>query len=181
MGAWAWSVWFRHEEGVNFPNYQREQFFGHGDPTQPTPSANQIHVQFEKSGAIRIIVADSEDGDLDASEKSQDTPPGLNLEDGKWHHLVLSTRDDSLKGFNVYIDGVQRASGGAGGDKMNPDSRIRLCGRETSSGFNELRYFRGQVAHFSVWDSALSDAEVDSLYLAYTSEFNLPAPSDFTG
>ena len=29
-GQWAWSVWYKHEVDVNFANYQREQFFGHG-------------------------------------------------------------------------------------------------------------------------------------------------------
>ena len=44
-GSWAWSVWFRHEAGVNFPDYQREQFFGHGDPRFPTTSFDQMHIQ----------------------------------------------------------------------------------------------------------------------------------------
>ena len=41
-GSWAWSVWFRHEAGVNYPDYQREQFFGHGDPVFPTTSFDQV-------------------------------------------------------------------------------------------------------------------------------------------
>jgi len=41
-GSWAWSVWFRHEAGVNYPDYQREQFFGHGDPIFPTTAFDQV-------------------------------------------------------------------------------------------------------------------------------------------
>ena len=44
-GSWAWSVWFRHEAGVNFPDYSREQFFGHGNPVFPTTSFDQMHIQ----------------------------------------------------------------------------------------------------------------------------------------
>ena len=44
-GSWSWSVWFRHEAGVNFPDYQREQFFGHGNPVFPTTSFDQMHIQ----------------------------------------------------------------------------------------------------------------------------------------
>ena len=60
-GSWAWSVWFRHEAGVNFPDYQREQFFGHGNPVFPTTAFDQVHIQFERSGAIRTILYDQGD------------------------------------------------------------------------------------------------------------------------
>merc|ERR1712144_186564 len=35
-------------EDENFDDYQREQFFGHGDPSRSTPSRNQVHWQFEQ-------------------------------------------------------------------------------------------------------------------------------------
>ena len=39
-GSWAWSVWFRHEAGGNYPDYEREPFFGHGAPILPPPTSN---------------------------------------------------------------------------------------------------------------------------------------------
>merc|ERR1711933_145335 len=92
-----------------------------------------------------------------------------------------------MGGYNVYIDGTLQASspdGGAGGDEINPTGPIRLCGREQSTGFNDKRYFLGQVAHFSVWDSALSPDDVEDLYLAYVNQYDItqvvapPTPDD---
>ena len=67
-GAFTINVWYRHHE-ENFARYQKEQFFGHGDPRGGMAStANGIHVMFEKGGAayeatgtIRTILLDSND------------------------------------------------------------------------------------------------------------------------
>jgi len=189
-GAWSFSVWFRHEKDVDFPDKEREQFFGHGDPNQGTNTINQVHIQFENDGAVRSIIKDSNDAELDNLVSVQETPDSLNLEDGNWHHLVVSTRSDGNKGYNVYVDGTLDASSptgagnsdpadsdvwiAAGGDPIDPDGEIRLCGREKLDGFDAERYFRGQVAHFAVWDSALSNNVVSNLYVAYTEEYNIP-------
>ena len=61
-GAFTINVWFRHDQ-ENFENFQREQFFGHGNPSRSTPSRNQVHYQFERSGTIRTIVYDATDSD----------------------------------------------------------------------------------------------------------------------
>ena len=52
----------RHDE-ENFPGYSREQFIGHGNPEMQTSSNNQLHVQLEKSSAIRTITRDGDDID----------------------------------------------------------------------------------------------------------------------
>merc|ERR1719174_3250876 len=62
-GKWAMSVWYRHVPGENFQGYQREQFFGHGDPVFPTSARNQVHIQFEKDDGILAIIKDSKDHD----------------------------------------------------------------------------------------------------------------------
>ena len=49
-GAFTINVWYRHDED-NHANASREQFFGHGDPSQLMPTANQVHVMFERGGA----------------------------------------------------------------------------------------------------------------------------------
>merc|ERR1712039_866951 len=118
-------------------------------------------------------------------------PTNLNLDDGNWHHLVLTTREDGYKGYNVYVDGILDASSpageghsnpadseiwlAAGGDPIDPIGPIRLCGREKEDRFDDRRYFRGQVAHFSVWNSALSHLDVAKLNVLYTNEYGLPA------
>ena len=53
----------RNPPGSDFAGAQREQFFGHGDPLMPTTTRNQVHLQFESSGAVRTIVYDGSDAD----------------------------------------------------------------------------------------------------------------------
>ena len=40
---------------------------------------------------------------------STNTGPLVETHNTKWHHLVLSTRPDGLKGYGLYVDGVLRA------------------------------------------------------------------------
>ena len=49
-GAFTINVWYRHDED-DHANASKEQFFGHGDPSQLMPTANQVHVMFERGGA----------------------------------------------------------------------------------------------------------------------------------
>jgi len=239
----------RHEAGINFPDYQREQFFGHGDAIFPTTSFDQVHIQFEKDGAIRTILYDQVDwtrynlpcmadhcgstpeewvvnphcyryfangtGNPVAeacwrsgmTSASTDTHPAIrDYDNGLWHHLVLTTRPDGQKGFNQYLDGVLRAASpyvqgvgedkgyadlaylnhlGVGGDPIDPVGDIRLCGRKKPAVWSDedaewdfaqydpRRYFRGKVAHFAVWDSALSQEQVNDLHKSYVDKYGL--------
>jgi len=233
-GSWAWSIWFRHAES-DFPGSSREQFLGHGDPLEIMTSRNQVHVQFETDGIVRSHVYDTTDVDrfvysdqtderfpeqtdpLCYREKEcrittlayADTDKRIGgYDDGQWHHLVLTTRPDSTKGYSVYIDGVLRSSSpfvkgvgtdlgfgncddyvnckGLAGNPIDPIGPIRLCGRakpaDWSGGeggeyaWDPERYFHGQVAHFAVWDSALSVDQIISLQNAYVAKYNLVIP-----
>jgi len=206
-GAWAWSVWFRHEKGVNFPDYDKEQLFGHGDPLQQTIDINQVHVQMEKSGVIRTIVGDSNDAEVPTDYGIQDTDLVSlnNVDNGNWHQLILSTRQDGAKGFNVYVDGVLQASSPSGkgksnpyesspwlargGEPIDPVGPIRFCGRAKPAEWNggtegeyewdSDRYFRGQVAHFAVWDSSFTHEEASFLYFLYYNEYGLSAQTEY--
>ena len=81
-------MWFRHDQ-ENFEDYNREQFFGHGNPFEGTAgSPNQLHWQFEKSGNIRTLTVDGTDetmltcsycnGNRSAIEASTGEPCGDN-------------------------------------------------------------------------------------------------------
>ena len=64
-GAFTINVWFKHDQ-ENFEDFNREQFFGHGDPTGWTAgSPNQLHWQFEKNGNIRTLAVDGTDAVAD--------------------------------------------------------------------------------------------------------------------
>jgi len=260
-GSWAMSVWFRHEAGVNFAGYSREQFFGHGDPIMPTTVTDQVHIQFEKSGSIKTILYDKNDtsrwqlpcmqqycgssaaewavnphcyrynstdnmrrGAIDqgaydcwkSGRTNAETETDLAIRDydnGLWHHLVLTTRPDGQKGYNQYLDGVLRSASpyvpgvgkdkgyaepynatdntgwrnylGVGGSPIDPVGDIRLCGRNRpvswadqdadplQAQYDPNRYFRGKVAHFSVWNSALSQDQVNDLHKSYVDKYGL--------
>jgi hypothetical protein len=255
-GSWAMSVWFRHEAGVNFADYSREQFFGHGDPIMPTTVTDQVHIQFEKSGSIKTILYDKTDisrfqlpcmqqycgsnaaewavnphcyrynsnGEFDQgaydcwqsgrTNAETETEPAIrDYDNGLWHHLVLTTRPDGQKGYNQYLDGVLRSASpyapgvgkdkgysepynaadntgwrnylGVGGSPIDPVGDIRLCGRNRpvswadqeadpfEAQYDPRRYFRGKVAHFSVWNSALSQDQVNDLHKSYVDRYGL--------
>jgi len=181
-GNFAWSVWFRHDE-QKFKDTTREQFLGHGDPMEVMTSRNQVHVQFETTGVVRTHLYDSQDTDRYTLKSSDpychtnqecrkpslawsDTKPH-NYDDKKWHHLVLTTKSDSYKGYEVYIDsklvssspyeGVGENLGfwdcskyvnckGVGGDPITPKGPIRLCGRAKPGNWD------GDEAEDFAWD-----------------------------
>ena len=116
-----------------------------------------------------------------------------------WHQYLVTTRPDGAEGYNVYIDGVLEAADPyigvgvnktrrdqhqtTGGRPTDPTGPIRLCGRQYPGAWagdtrdvlwNPGRYFLGKVAHFAVWDSAMTAAQVNSLHNSYVTMYNLP-------
>jgi len=109
--------------------------------------------------------------------------------------------DGVLRAASPYVEGVGTDHGyadpsylnhlGVGGQPINPVGDIRLCGREKpatwsqdqkdgitpatpgASEFDPKRYFRGKVAHFSVWSSALSQGQVNELHKSYVDKYHL--------
>merc|ERR1711935_1317685 len=77
---------------------------------------------------------------------------------------------------------------GVGGDPIDPIGPIRLCGRkkpaawtdgaEDETAWDSKRYFRGQVAHFSVWDSAFSQEQISALYSMFIDQYGLSAQTE---
>ena len=109
--------------------------------------------------------------------------------------------DGVLRAASPYVEGVGTDHGyadpsylnhlGVGGQPINPVGDIRLCGREKpatwsqdqkggitpatpgASEFDPKRYFRGKVAHFSVWSTALSQGQVNELHKSYVDKYGL--------
>ena len=148
---------------------------------------------FQSSSCRGMVSGGSTDSDGDI----RDTANTL------WHHYLVTTRPGGGKGYNVYIDGVLRSAdpyiegigidrgtpraGGTrqvtGGSPTDPEGPIRLCGRQYPGYWagdtrdvlwNERRYFLGKVAHFAVWDSAMTAAQVNSLHNSYVTMYNIP-------
>jgi hypothetical protein len=118
--------------------------------------------------------------------------------DDGWHMLTITTRPDGKKGFAFYIDGVKRAAlpseagvgwdrydynnGGDpmnGGDPIDPVGPFRFCGREIPGDwtgeanvqFDARRNSNVQLAHFSVYNEAMTDAQIEDLRQAYVTRF----------
>ena len=103
------------------------------------------------------------------------------------------------------IDGVRRPysdpayffnAAGAGGDPIDPVGDIRLCGRQIGGAitnslshtgdedfaqFDPRRYFRGQVAHFALWDSPLSQHQVNALLEEYQHLYLMKSSATYGG
>ena len=161
-GAWALSVWFRHDV-QDFANKEREQFIGHGDARQSNGSPNHFHVQMETSYTFRTGV----DGAF------VDTDPLMEAHDTNWHQYTFTMRPGGGQAFDVYIDGTLKAQGTTmhASSPFNPIGPFRLCGREKSDGWDPERYFLGRVAHFGVWDSAFTKEQVEALSAAYNTAY----------
>ena len=103
--------------------------------------------------------------------------------------------DGVLRAASPFVEGVGRDKGygdpsyanhlGVGGSPIDPAGDIRLCGRRKPSTWSDddaeteqtqydpKRYFRGKVAHFSVWNSALSQDQVNDLHKSYVDKYGL--------
>jgi len=162
---------------------------------------NSLHVYVPESGheahgVIRFIYKDSDDlctGRLCQSyidsdgawmnNSPRDTPGHVDLEDGRWHMITLSTMPSGGMGFTVYVDGVLAAVspprlllegmlqspdaeplgfGVDGGDPFTPNGRLKICGRSDA---NPDRHYTGRLAELEVFDSYLTPDQVFAKYL----------------
>lgn len=127
-----------------------------------------------------LVIGESSGGTADTNF-SADCP----LDDNRWHMLTVTTNPTG-SGWRLLIDGVLRASNPDlgpgwstntvnthvyGGDSIDPNSTINLCGRDQWTGWHENRYYLGRIAHFAVMREGMSDAEVQTLYRAYWDQF----------
>ena len=123
------------------------------------------------------------DGKLEAT-----MPRGLNCENEAMGCVGLNKgMDDPAKYFNAM---------GAGGEPIDPVGDIRLCGRQIGGSvtnslshtgdedfaqFDPRRYFRGQVAHFALWDSPLSQHQVSALLEEYQHMYLMKSSATYGG
>lgn len=176
---------------------------GAPSPTDPFGGAG-VHVMLPRgghgaSGLVRAVVKDADDipgrsfldsdgrvnddGDRSLPSTSASTSssaqPAAKVDDGNWHHVVVSSRPEGGDGFLLYVDGrlhgeVPAPPGAApvgetlfadGGGPLKAsgltNSTVYLCGR--SDGAAD-RFFSGSVAHVGFWDSALDAAAASALF-----------------
>jgi len=89
--------------------------------------------------------------------------PQLPTHDDVWHHFVFTV--DSTQA-NVYLDGNIVLTQGWDGPPTAPITSVALdIGRY---GFGNIVFYQGLLDDIGIWNGALSEAEVQALYLAST-------------
>ncbi|GHC07024.1 LamG domain-containing protein [Cerasicoccus arenae] len=135
---WAVCGWFRTDLGA-------EQTLLHKGESTP-----HLQISLTSSGLLRVTLDDGSDS------VSVDTTAVVN--DGQWHHFVVSIDVDSAIGVAVYMDGQLQATGDptALGDLSNEDPLY--IGSSGSS-----LYFSGSLSGFGFLSQSLSSDEVAQL------------------
>ena len=85
---------------------------------------------------------------------------GPDMPGGEWTHVAMVVRDDGDTGY-LYVNGVCVGSSGAGEPFAVPSTSFVMGRRGPMS----TQYYRGLLDEVRVYSRALSDAEVQALYL----------------
>jgi hypothetical protein len=152
------------------------------NPTlRPASLTLEAWVMFEATSGLRVVFAkpvgtgtsDSyslwlQDGTLkgvvgDASGIGPILSQSFSPAPGRWYHLAY-TFDDSTKQQALYADGVQIAIGTAS-KSAGYDIQPLLLGRDTESGVPNF-FLQGRIDEASIYNRALSGAEISSIYNA---------------
>jgi hypothetical protein len=121
-------------------------FFSYGNPG----SSNQVY------GLGRL-----NDGRVFVSTWGPAIAGGLVSAGSGWHHVAATNVGTS---FNLYLDGVNVASGTMA--VATPTGSTLWMGRDTWSSYGDQRRLNGMVDEVSVYNRALSAAEIQAIYNA---------------
>ena len=144
------SFWFRDPDnsGNRF-----EYLLSTGTVAEPNSLNIYLH---EGRNQLRTVFRDSKD-----ASGFDDVIDVTGLADGQWHHYALTVDATAATPVRVFVDGLQRgASAGVGGDPFSPPDALTLCAR---SDLQAERYYGGDLDELSVYNRALSAAEVVAL------------------
>jgi len=94
---------------------------------------------------------------------------GPDMPGGEWTHVAMVVRDDGDAGY-LYVNGVMVGSSGAGAPFAVPPTSFVMGRRGPVS----AEYYRGLLDEVRVYSRALSDAEVQALYLYESPPIKVP-------
>jgi hypothetical protein len=166
----------------------------------PGSSTNQVAIFLPSAshpahGAVRALIRDENDGESDLLYLDSDgvvagdnhrgsagVDPAVDVDDGGWHMVTLTTLGRGEKGYALYVDGrlagelnggAMAANGSAivvpiGGEPALMTGPVFLCARSDLSTSPEGdRYYDGQVTHLMLFDKSLEGRQIEALYDAY--------------
>jgi len=88
---------------------------------------------------------------------------GPELNDDTWHHVVW-VRDKTADKFFIYIDGVKSTLANTAGSDCTFVFEHKLGADRRTPGYPGEPHFKGLMDEFSVYNRALTDSEILSLY-----------------
>ena len=107
------------------------------------------------------IYKESDDSNL---TKDVDNSPSI----GVWHHLAATYDGNSV--IKLYVDGVEQSgttqtSSGSAPYEIENQTTIAVIGARTESDGNPGSFMNGMIDEVTLWNTALSTAQVQSLYI----------------
>lgn len=145
------SLWMRTSGGASYQRVLSKQ-------QTPSPYTGYSIMYYNNARADFIA----------ASYPTQRANPAgdTNINDDQWHHVcVVYKRSDSYMETTIYVDGLEDGTDSYSGTVGSSDTSQELViGARTSSGMSS---YTGYVDEVYIYESALTDEEVASLYSAY--------------
>jgi sialidase-1 len=146
-GDFTVSLWFRYAATTG-----TRPFLWMGGVGSASP---QVWVRGEpESGRVRALITARQGADPAASSSVNTSVP---YNDGAWHHLSLTRADGRL---TLTVDGTETASAA---DVPGSVSRNSVFGVHLGQGVDSRTHLAGSLDEVSVYDRALSEAELTAL------------------
>ena len=147
MANYAVSIWFMNDGDGDFSNYGQKLI-------DKTDYYHDFYFSVLHSGSLRVHLYDSGNV-VNITDNTYD------YRDSQWHHAVVSKSDNVM---SLWVDG--ELFGTVSNAMQVSNSSDLLIGYSDSSDSLQRRYWSGGVDDIRVFDRALSDSEIVSLYSA---------------
>ncbi|HWL09429.1 MAG TPA: alkaline phosphatase family protein [Planctomicrobium sp.] len=88
----------------------------------------------------------------------------INTRDGKWHHLLASRKEGTIK---LYLDGKEISGKASGNDLFDLSGKFLYLGRDSRT---DGTCFQGMLDDVRIWNRALSEQEIGSIAAGSTTQ-----------
>ncbi|MEM9557066.1 MAG: LamG-like jellyroll fold domain-containing protein [Acidobacteriota bacterium] len=152
--AFTVALWL-HAENLDGDGYQYLASHG-GFDVQPSMNLylpENDATLADDAARLRSVLRDADDGGGEIITVADAIEPG------RWHHIAVVVPSDG--GHRLVVDGVERATGGHGGDAFDPSGDLFFATRAVAP---DGRYFHGLLDDVRLYERALANEEL--LWLA---------------
>ena len=151
------SVWFKSDGNLS----NRDTIVSNHDGGNV---ANGNAILLNTNGTIRVKTLDSGTGSTGDADGL-----GSGLADGNWHQVVVTWQANTTNGRKIYIDGslVNQSNSGTANAYRTTAQSLTYIGAlwiYTTSQFNSIDWFKGDITKFSLLNSILTAQQVSDSY-----------------